>query len=420
MTGLLPSIPARGEQASIWFMFKVLALLGLALMTDSYDLQAASFAAPTLAAAWHVPKAAFGPLFGAGLAGVFFGAPLFGWIGDKFGRKRAILFACIAYGGFSLITTLVGNPTEFAVLRFLMGLGCGGALPNVVALATELAPHPRRGMLTSLVFVAMPLGGAIPGYVASGLVPSFGWQAIFVVGGVAPILFAALILLGLPESPVFFPAAKNASAPASPAPTQTTRLTELLSRQFAATTLLLWVMFAGTLLTIYLISNWLPTILHAYGLTPAAVANVNFLYAIGGALSGLGISLVIDRIGLGAVFALYALALVSVVLVAFSEFSQTGLAVTMFFCGFAVTGVQYALNVSAGLIYPPRIRSSGVGAALGVGRIGSVAGAMLGALVVVRQAAGRDLFLVPVLPLAIGIFAVALLMRRRTFAPTGV
>jgi AAHS family 4-hydroxybenzoate transporter-like MFS transporter len=390
------------------FHAKVFALLALALLADSYDLQATSFAAPVLAKLWHVKASAFAPLFGAGLAGAFVGSAAFGWIGDKFGRKRAIVLACLVYGGFSLICTFAQDPMQFAILRFFMGLGCGGALPNAVSLGTELAPARRRGALTALIFVAMPIGGAVPGFVRSMLVPDFGWQMIFIIGGVAPIVFASLIALALPESPQFL--AGHKSAPSEPASNLT--FGRLLSREFIAPTLLLWVMFTATLLTLYLVSNWLPTILEQVHVKPSGVATINFLYATGGALAGIALSLVIDRIGLLAVASFFFLGIASVLLVAFSEFSESGLAIVIFICGFAVTGVQYALNVSAGLIYPAEIRSSGVGAGLGVGRIGSVIGALSGGLIVGDAHAARDLFLLGAASLGIGAIASLMLMRR--------
>ncbi len=390
------------------FQAKVLALLALALLADSYDLQATSFAAPVLAKLWHVEPSAFAPLFGAGLAGAFFGSAGFGWIGDRFGRKRAIILACLVYGGFSLICTFAQDPIQFAILRFLMGLGCGGALPNAVALGTELAPAHRRGMLTALIFVAMPLGGAVPGFVRSGLVPDYGWQVIFIIGGLAPLLFALLISLGLPESPMFL--AGQRSGAAKPVSTQT--FGKLLSREFIAPTLLMWVMFTATLLTLYLVSNWLPTILEQAHVKPSGVAMINFLNALGGALAGVALSLVIDRIGLWAVSGFFFLAIAAVVLVAFSQFSESGLTVVIFISGFATVGVQYALNVSAGLIYPTEIRSSGVGAALGIGRVGAVVGALSGGLVVGDAHAARDLFLLGAAALGVGAVASLMLMRR--------
>jgi AAHS family 4-hydroxybenzoate transporter-like MFS transporter len=402
-----------------WFTVRVLGLLILVLMTDSYDLQAASFAAPTLVKVWNVDPKAFAPLFGAGLAGVFFGAPLFGWFGDRFGRKRAIIATCALYGFFSLVCTLTQNPTQFAWLRFLMGLGFGGALPNVVALATELAPPRRRGMLTALIFIGMPLGGAIPGFVAAEFVPQFGWQIIFIIGGVAPLIFALLIAFALPESPAFL-AIRRARATAGAAVQSSVgaRITapiflKLLSREFRATTLLMWLMFTATLLTIYLVGSWLPLVLTARGISPEDAAVVNAEFGIGGAFAGLAISLVIDRIGLTAVAGLFIMACGSVALVALSDFTVAGLMIVVTFCGFAVVGVQYALNISAGLIYPAEMRSSGVGWALGIGRLGSIGGALMGALIVGGAYAARNLFLVPLVPLALGTVAAYVLMRLR-------
>jgi AAHS family 4-hydroxybenzoate transporter-like MFS transporter len=417
MTEQQSAAATRGERTD-WFTIRVLVLLTLALMTDGYDLQAASFAAPSLVKAWNVDPKAFAPLFGAGLAGVFFGAPLFGWYGDRYGRKRAIVVTCSLYGLLALACAFAANPTQFAWLRFLMGLGFGGALPNVVALATELAPASRRGMVTALIFVGMPLGGAIPGFVAAELVPTLGWQIIFIIGGVAPLIFAFLIAIGLPESPAFLAARRALGALSAPRDAAAPEAKEgapipfmLLSKEFLGITLLFWLMFVMSLLTIYLVSSWLPLVLTAEGMSAEEAAVINGLFGLGGALAGLAISLVIDRVGLAVVVGLFLLACLSLALVAFSEFSFAGLIAVAIFCGFSVVGVQYALNVSAGLIYPSRIRASGVGWALGIGRLGSIGGALLGGLIVGRAFAARDLFLVPILPLALGAAAGYVLTR---------
>lgn len=412
------SLGAPSERMD-WFTVRVLTLLILALVTDGYDLQAASFAAPTLVKVWNVDPKAFAPLFGAGLAGVFFGAPIFGWFGDRYGRKRAIVITCALYGFFSLVCTLAANPAQFAWLRFLMGLGFGGALPNVVALATELAPPRRRGMVTTLTFIGLPLGGTIPGFVAAEFIPQYGWQIIFIVGGVAPLLFAFLIAIGLPESPTFLAmrraqkrthvATERSDADRS----EESIVLQLLSRELLGTTLLIWLMFVASLLTIYLVSSWLPLVLARAGVSSDHIAALNGLLGLGGAIAGIAVSLVIDRIGIAVVAGLFALACASVALVAFSEFTFAGLVIVITACGFSVIGVQYALNVSAGLIYPPQVRSSGVGWALGIGRLGSVGGALLGGLIVSGVSAARDLFLVPVVPLALGAICAYALMRLR-------
>jgi AAHS family 4-hydroxybenzoate transporter-like MFS transporter len=257
----------------------------------------------------------------------------------------------------------------------------------------------------------------MPGFVAAELVPRLGWEIIFIIGGVAPLLFAFLIAIGLPESPTFLAMRRARKAVRATTERSHTEqkdlpiLLKLLSRELLSTTLLIWLMFVASLLTIYLVSSWLPLVLIKAGISSEHTAALNGLLALGGAFAGLAVSLVIDRIGVAVVAGLFVMACASVALVAFSEFTFAGLAIVIMACGFSVVGVQYALNVSAGLIYPSEVRSSGVGWALGIGRLGSIGGALLGGIIVGGVSAARDLFLVPIVPLALGAVCAYALMR---------
>src|SRR5262249_18123810 len=177
----------------VWSFFIVLF--------DGYDISAISFAAPELIKAWGISnRAALGPVFSASLFGILFGSPLFGYLGDRYGRKAAVIGSCLVFGIFTLAACWAGNLQDLLALRFVAGIGIGGLLPNLIALNAEFAPRRLRATLLILMFPAITFGGSLPGAVSVWLVPHYGWQAIFAVGGILPILMAGAAALWLPES----------------------------------------------------------------------------------------------------------------------------------------------------------------------------------------------------------------------------
>src|SRR5690242_2634687 len=181
----------------------ILVLLLIALLCDGFDLQLLAFAAPRLAKEWSIDPKELGLVSSANLLGMMFGAMFLGRLGDQFGRKRVIVVGTILYACMSLACLLAHNPMQLGVLRFVTGLGLGGVLPNVIALSAEISPSSRRATLTSIPMIGMSLGSGMPAVVAGWLVPIWGWKALFVAGGIVPLVVATLIALKLPESVLF-------------------------------------------------------------------------------------------------------------------------------------------------------------------------------------------------------------------------
>jgi AAHS family 4-hydroxybenzoate transporter-like MFS transporter len=183
------------------FHVMVLAFCALLALTDGYDIAVIGFAGPSLVRDWKITNlAALAPIFSAGLIGVLVGAPMFGYFGDRFGRKVALISSAILYGLLSIATMAVGSLNEMIVLRFLTGLAMGGVLPTSVALAAEYAPRRFKLTFGIIVNLGIVVGAGLPGLVAVWLVPTHGWQVLFLVGGVAPIVLAACLVPVLPES----------------------------------------------------------------------------------------------------------------------------------------------------------------------------------------------------------------------------
>src|ERR1700710_347793 len=182
------------------FQIKLLASCAAVLFLDGFDTQAIGFAAPALAKEWGLTKGALGPVFSAGLFGLMIGALLFGPLADRIGRKKIIIFSTLAFGLGALATAFVQDVNSLIAIRFLTGLGLGGAMPNTVAMTSEFSPHRRRAAMVMIMFCGFSLGAAVGGLLAAALIPHFGWRSVFVVGGVAPLLLVPILALRLPES----------------------------------------------------------------------------------------------------------------------------------------------------------------------------------------------------------------------------
>src|SRR5580693_5650526 len=182
------------------FQIKLILWSVLIAFIDGYDIGAIAFAAPSLIKEWHIAPKELGLVLSASNFGVLFGSQIFGWIGDRYGRKTALILANLLFGVLTYWAAYSTNLTELSVLRFIAGLGIGGVIPNIVAINAESAPRNRRATMAIIATGMVPLGGALAGFASFALVPTYGWQILFYIGGVAPIVFALVALYGLPES----------------------------------------------------------------------------------------------------------------------------------------------------------------------------------------------------------------------------
>jgi MFS transporter, AAHS family, 4-hydroxybenzoate transporter len=416
------------------FQLRVFLLCAAVLFVDGFDVQSITYIAPALSREWGLARGALGPTFSAGLFGVMLGALLIAPLADRIGRRRVIVYSCIAFGIGTLLTVWVGSLSQLLVLRLVTGLGLGSALPNAIALASEYAPHKRRATVVTFVGSGISLGAIGSGIAAAQLIASVGWRAVFVVGAVLPLLLAAALAAALPESLRFVAIVPQRLAQArallrrlrpSLDLTSDARLTsgergggkatvaDLFKERRGSTTVLLWVAFFMSLLNVYLAINWLPTSLTASGFTVTQAAVVTSLYHVGGVGGTYALGLLMDRLGahrmqifamLVAAVGLYVFATVP----GMSQWTTTGVLVL---AGFGVVGGQVGVNALASMTYPVAIRSTGLGWALGVGRVGSIVGPAIGGVMLATAEDPRSVYLVCIVPTVIGIIAVALLKR---------
>src|ERR1700709_2029341 len=194
------------------FQIKLLLTCAAVLFLDGFDTTAIGFVAPSLAKEWSLTKGALGPVFSAGMFGLMIGALLFGPLADRIGRKKIIIFSTLAFGIGTLATAFVQDVNTLLVIRFLTGLGLGGAMPNTIALTSEFSPHRRRATMVMIMFCGFSLGAALGGFLAAALIPQFGWRSVFVVGGAAPLLLVPILAWRLPESVRFLALTGRADA----------------------------------------------------------------------------------------------------------------------------------------------------------------------------------------------------------------
>jgi MFS transporter, AAHS family, 4-hydroxybenzoate transporter len=395
----------------------------LIVLIDGYDIGAIAFAAPHLVKAWGIAPNALGPVFSASLIGILFGSAFFGWVGDRFGRKVALIGSNLLFGALTFTAAFATNLDQLFWLRLLAGFGIGGVIPNVVALNIESAPRKRRATLALIAVGFVPIGGAIPGFVTAGLVPQYGWQILFLIGGIVPIIIAIAGMFGLPESIKFMAIHERhrrtmekviaAIRPDFEVPANAHFVVEdekqfpgfnpayLFREGLVLITPLLWLLFALNLMGYFFLLSWMPTLLTAAQLPPTTAALAGALLQVGGTVGALVLCRWLEKHGFFAIAILLVIAVPAVALIGFAGVtSKPALLFATFFAGFCVLAIQSGINVAGALIYPTSLRANGSGWELGIGRIGSIVGPLFGALIIGLPV--QEIYLLSALPFVFG------------------
>jgi AAHS family 4-hydroxybenzoate transporter-like MFS transporter len=392
------------------FQIRVLLICAAVLFIDGFDTQAIGYVAPAIAKEWSLTKGALGPVFSAGLFGLMIGALVLGPLADRIGRKKIIVFSTLAFGIGTLVTAFAQDVEVLLAMRFFTGLGLGGAMPNAVAMTSEFSPRRRRAAMVMIMFCGFSVGAALGGLLAAALIPQFGWRSVFVVGGVAPLLLAPLLALRLPESVRFLALTGRANErvaellgligpkAAFPAATRFVvhepalagiPVVHLFKAGRTPATLLLWVVFFMSLLDLYFLSNWLPTVLNDLGASVSAAAAIGSMLQVGGVVGTFALGSVIDRFSFRALALVYFVAVFAVGAIGQLGHSVVFVTMAIFAAGFCIVGGQIAANALAATFYPTAVRATGVGWALGIGRVGSIIGPLVGgALLTMKWSAG--------------------------------
>jgi AAHS family 3-hydroxyphenylpropionic acid transporter len=377
------SLTSTADASSLQRSGVTLALCFCAAIIEGMDLQSMGIAAPGIEPEFHLSKQALGYVLMASPLGLFFGAFIGGRIADFWGRRNALILSIIVFGAFQLATAWASGYLDLLVIRFLCGLGLGGAFPNLIALTAE-AYGGRNNILNVVITAAgMPAGGAIAAFIGFSAGPGGDWRTVFYVGGVAPLVLAPIMVILLPESSLF----RRARSAAAGAGTklQLGVVYALFDRSRVRQTMLLWIAFFFTALVIHLLLNWMPKLMVAKGFTRPQAFLIQIVFNLGAAAGSVLLGWLMQRRpNRLLLFVCYAGLAGALLAIASPGHELAVVATTAALMGMCVVGSQFVLYGLSPAYYATIIRGTGTGAAVAASRLGSamgpyLAGQLLGA-----------------------------------------
>jgi AAHS family 4-hydroxybenzoate transporter-like MFS transporter len=413
--------------------YAIVVLCGLVMFLDGFDTQAISYMAPSIAKEWGLPKDLLGPIFSSALVGLMIGYLLVAPLSDRFGHRKLVIISTLAFALLTLATIFATNVTELIVLRFVTGIALGSLIPSAIALTTEFSPKRLRATFVLAIYCGFSLGFVAAGAFAAWSIPVHGWRSMLWIGAIAPLIVTLLELVYLPESMDFLIRTKARpervwrvvrrieSALPDQCPThfvteldeQRSAIGSLFSSGRAAGTLIIWLVFMLNLAEFYALQSWLPTILTNVGYSLNTVALATTLTTTGGIVAAFAVGPAMDRIGpYGSLATLYLAGVLFVALFGFSIGGPNWLLLTAAFCaGFCISGGQKSVIALAAIFYPAPIRSTGVGWALGIGRLGGIGGPLLIGALLACQLSAQAIIYSAAIPMFLAGLLVMLLGR---------
>jgi AAHS family 4-hydroxybenzoate transporter-like MFS transporter len=414
------------------FQWMIFGLCFLIVLADGFDTAAIGFIAPSLIKEWGVTKPALGPVLSAALFGLAAGALSSGPLADWLGRKKLLVAAVLVFGVACLGSSFSQSLGQLTAMRFLTGLGLGAAMPNAVTLMSEYCPDRLRATLTNAMFCGFPLGAAFGGFLAAWMIPQSGWRSVLMLGGIAPLVLAAAMLVLLPESVRFMVAraqpverirAALSRISASAAAATSFRLSEdrpstsgkkgialVLSPQYLLGSVMLWLAYFMGLVIFYALINWMPILFKDAGVEPRSATLIAALFPLGGCGAVL-FGWLMDRFNGNKIIAVgYAITAVLIWLIGQAAGSVGSLVLVVFLGGAFMNTAQSSLPALAASFYPTEGRATGVSWMLGFGRFGGIAGSFLVGELSRRQFTFTEIFSVVAIPGLIA--ALALLVKQ--------
>lgn len=367
-------------QATTWTQRAalVVAMVAIALVLDGVDAQALGLAIPPLMREWSLTRADFAPIAAMSLMGMAIGATFGGMVGDRIGRRAALIGSVALFGLATGLATFAHGIGTFGALRALAGVGLGATLPNASALIAEFTPVRYRSIGMSIAMLSQPVGSMTAGLMAAVLLETSGWRSLFLIGAVAPLALSLLFLWRLPESPAFLASRGVARS------VHRATLGALLEPGRRRDTLLAWISCFLSLLALYTVLSWAPAMLAAERMPLAFTGTAIAVFSIGGIIGSFGCGLLIKRFGsrtaqlaIGATGILAGVLLIA--LFRGGQATTTSVGLLMAFVGVGAAGTQTTLYALGAHLYSTELRATGIGAVLGIGRLGAVASAWVGA-----------------------------------------
>ncbi len=427
------------------FQWTILILCFLVVAVDGLDTAAMGFIAPALVVEWGVSKAALAPVMSAALFGLAIGALTAGPLADKYGRKKVIVVSALIFGVASLASAAAWSLWSLTAFRLLTGLGLGAAMPNTVTLMTEYAPRAKRALFSTLMFCGFSLGSASSGFVASHIIPAFGWRSLLFVGGVLPVILVVFLAIVLPESVRFLvckgaPAEKVArilrriskttdftnvtfTVPEVVGAKAESSIKALFRHDNTTGTALLWTTYFMGLVVVYMLTGWLPTLMKEAGVPMSQAAVVTGMFMFGSTFGTVFMGWLMDRMNSHMVMGVsYAAAAACVIAIGLHPGDVALLRVLVFAAGFAM-GAQVSMVILAAQFYQTQYRATGVSWMLGIGRFGGILGASMGGVLMTLGWEFQTIFFGLAVPAGLAAIAVSLkglyYHRRPSALPVG-
>jgi AAHS family 4-hydroxybenzoate transporter-like MFS transporter len=411
--------------------YGIIILCGLVMFLDGFDTQAVSYMAPLIAKEWGLTREVLGPIFSSALTGLMVGYLVLSPLSDRFGHRRLVIISTVTFALLTLITVLATSVTELIALRFVTGIALGATIPSTVTLTTEYSPKRFRATFVLAIYCGFSLGFVAAGGLATWIIPLHGWRSLLWIGAIAPLTLAVFVFIFLPES-LDFLVRTNAKPESiwrvvrsvdSGLPNQGPRLftTEveekrgtvgsLFQSDRTLGTLVFWLVFGLNLAEFYALQSWLPTILTGLGDSLNTVALATSFTTIGGIVASFVIGPAMDRLGpYGSLATVYFAGVVFVALLGPALFAPSWVLLIAAFCaGFCISGGQMSVIALAAIFYPAPIRSTGVGWALGIGRLGGIGGPLLIGVLLAYQLSTASLFYAAAVPMLLAGILVMLL-----------
>jgi len=418
--------------------WRVVVLCFLVALFDGFDTQAVAFTGPAMIDAFQVDAKNLAPVLTAGIVGMTMGAMLLGMLGDKLGRRRTLIICVLIFSVATLLTAWSTHLNHIFILRVIAGFGMGGATPVLLALAAEYSPHRYRGLVTTGVLLALPAGAMSGGLLAAAMLPHWGWQSIYLVGGGVPLLLLVVLCFLLPDSLEYLYARRTVKstgkvqailsniagyrvalsaavqAEENRAILPASRLRNLFSGPLRLTTAGVWSVYFFNWVAWFMLLSWLPTLLKQAGLDPLNAPYASVTVNAAFIAFALPLSWFLPRVNtLKILYLMFAVGIVVAIGLSVAVPQQLWLAAFLLIAlaGFGVGGQQLALNYLVVATYPTTVRATAMGWAIGMGRMGAIVGSALGGLVLSGVGTG-GFFLILTLPLGIAWLSLLLLRRR--------
>jgi AAHS family 4-hydroxybenzoate transporter-like MFS transporter len=400
------------------YQLLIVALCFLTVAFDGFDTASAGFIAPAIRKQWALNALQLAPVFGGGLFGLMVGALLFGPLADRFGRKPILCFSVAFFGVMCLWSAYATSLRELILLRFLTGLGLGGAMPTAITMTSEFGPEKQRSLLVTSMFCGFTLGGSLGGVVASQIIPLHGWQGVLLFGGAMPLVLVPVLLWLLPESVRYLALSGRKQEQVARtlrriAPQEVLEHTvftvpenkvtgspvrNLFGSGVMVGTVCLWLTFFMSLLVYYLLTSWLPTVINNTGVPLDMTALIAAALPLGSTVGAVLIGRLMDRHNPCLILtSFYLVAAVFILLIGVAS-SLPMLVFAVFGAGLGTGGSQTGANALAAAYYPTSSRVSGVSWALGIGRVGSIVGSMVGGVLLAMHLGLPIMFVLVAIP----------------------